>query len=160
MLLAAVCFAGAWLVPSPKLLAGRPRAASRRAATVDMLQLRKPLREPPATSRAKQPQSQPRPQSQPPLQGWLEQARNAAARGNTTGAVDLALLALDSPPANQNAHLVRGCNKLLALLGDRGELGAMEQLYGAMRRSPLQPTQVTFGTLISRCGSAKPPAPR
>ena len=164
-----VCFASAWLVPPPKFMAGRPRTASRHVATVGMVQLSEPLREQPETplrlsSHARrrgarlppgaQPQSQPRPQS------LLDQARDAAVRGNTSGAVGLALLALDDPPAHRHEHLVRGCNKLLALLGDRGKLRAMEQLYGAMRRAPLQPTQVTFGTLISRCGSAKPPDAR
>ena len=168
MMLVLVSLAGAWLVPPPKLMVGRPRAASRHVAAVGMVQLREPLREQPETprlsSRARrrgaypapsaQPQSQPRPQS------LLDQARDAAVRGNTSGALDLALLALDDPPAHRHEHLVRGCNKLLALLGDRGKLRAMEQLYGAMRRASLQPTQVTFGTLISRCGSAKPPDAR
>ena len=159
-----VCVVSAWLVPPPKFTV--PRAASsRHVVTVGMVQLSEPLPETPRLSsharrRGARPPPSAQPQSQPRPQSLLDQARDAAVRGNTSGALELARLALDEPPAHRHDHLVRGCNKLLALLGDRGKLRAMEQLYGAMRRAPLQPTQVTFGTLISRCGSAKPPDAR
>ena len=52
---------------------------------------------------------------------------------------------------------MRDCNQLLAVLGDRGELHAMEHVYGAMIRGELQPSQVTYGTLISRAGSVGAP---
>ena len=113
--LALACLA--WLVPPPpNILAVRPRAAPRHAATADMVQLRKPLRDQPEASHP------PQLAQFSVCQGLIEQARNTAVRGNTSGALNLALIALDSPPAHRHEHLVRGCNKLLALLGDRGEL--------------------------------------
>ena len=158
-----LCSVGAWLAPPPKLTLGRPRTASRH---VVMVQLSEPLREQPETprpthARRRGPKLPPgRAQQQPRPRSLLDQARDAAAQGNTSGALDLARLALYDPPEHRREHLVRECNKLLAQLGDRGKLRAMETLYRAMRRAPLQPTQVTFGTLISRCGSAKPPDAR
>ena len=155
-----LCSVGVWLAPPPKLTLGCPRTASRH---VVMVQLSEPLREQPETprpthARRRGPKLPPgRAQQQPRPRSLLDQARDAAAQGNTSGALDLARLALYDPPEHRREHLVRGCNKLLAELGDRGKLRAMEQLYRAMRRAPLQPTQVTFGTLISRCGKARPP---
>ena len=157
-----LCSVGAWLVPPPKLTVGRPRTASRH---VVMVQLSEPLREQPETPRPtharrrgpKLPPGRAQRQPRPRPRSLLNKARDAAAQGNTSGALDLARLALYDPPEHRREHLVRGCNKLLAELGDCGKLRAMEQLYRAMRRAPLQPTQVTFGTLISRCGKARPP---
>lgn len=158
-----LCSVGAWLVPPLKLTVGHPRTASRH---VVMVQLSEPLREQPETprpthARRRGPKLPPgRAQPRPRPRSLLDQARDAAAQGNTSGALDLAQLALYDPPEHRREHLVRGCNKLLAQLGDRGKLRAMEQLYRAMRRAQLQPTQVTFGTLISRCGKARPPDAR
>ena len=145
-----MCIAAAAFLLRPPAPRVRGCASVRgHVTTMDAVQLTmKPARQS-AANRAAQPNISVR-------QGKLNQAKNAALRGNTSGALDLALLALEPPPIFHCERLVRGCNKLLAILGDQGDLHAMEHVYGAMLAARLTPTQVTFGTLISRC--ALPPA--
>ena len=52
---------------------------------------------------------------------------------------------------------MRSCNQLLRELGDGSHVDEMMEVFQVMQLAGLQPTQVTYGTLISRAGSAREP---
>ena len=87
-------------------------------------------------------------------------ARGAgAARRRGGGALDRDRRAggardADAVDARSAAQLVRELNQLLRELGDQKRLREAERVFRRLVAAGLQPTQVTYGTLVSRAGAA------
>ena len=84
----------------------------------------------------------------------IKRALKAAQMGNATLALAVARASLARDGAKCS---VRECNQLLRVLGDSGHIDAMITVYNAMVDFGAQPTQVTYGTLISRAGACHEP---
>ena len=82
----------------------------------------------------------------------MRRAMTAARRGDAPAALEFARFAL-RVPGEGGPTGVRECNQLLRELGDHGHIDAMMSLFDAMVGCGLSPTQVTYGTLISRAGA-------
>ena len=90
----------------------------------------------------------------------LQRARRAAQRGDAAAALSIATDALaahgdaDAVDARECNQLVRELNQLLRELGDQKRLREAERVFRRLVAAGLQPTQVTYGTLVSRAGAA------
>ena len=90
----------------------------------------------------------------------LQRARHAAQRGDAAAALSIATDALaahgdaDAVDARECNQLVRELNQLLRELGDQKRLREAERVFRRLVAAGLQPTQVTYGTLVSRAGAA------
>ena len=87
----------------------------------------------------------------------MARAMRAAQRGDAAAAVTLTIGALAASQAAERLPSVRSCNQLLRELGDGSHVDEMMEVFQVMQLAGLQPTQVTYGTLISRAGSAREP---
>lgn len=87
----------------------------------------------------------------------MESAMAAVHQGDAGLAVTLGMRALAIDLELGRQPQVRACNQLLRELGDCGRLDEMMDFFEAMQLAGVQPTQVTYGTLISRAGSSGQP---
>jgi pentatricopeptide repeat protein len=84
----------------------------------------------------------------------MRRAQDAVRQGNVSYALSTAMaaIALAGPACS-----VFECNQLLRVLGDSGHVDAMMAIFDAMVAAGAMPTQVTYGTLISRAGACRQP---
>lgn len=87
----------------------------------------------------------------------IASALEAAEKGSCATAVGLGMVALAAGVEGGRLPSVRSCNQLLRELGDRGRMEEMKEFFHVMLRAGIQPTQVTYGTLISRAGASRQP---
>ena len=85
-----------------------------------------------------------------PVGSPMRRAQDAVRQGNVSYALSTAMaaIALAGPACS-----VFECNQLLRVLGDSGHVDAMMAIFDAMVAAGAMPTQVTYGTLISRAGA-------
>ena len=89
-----------------------------------------------------------------PIGSPMRRAQDAVRQGNVSYALSTAMaaIALAGPACS-----VFECNQLLRVLGDSGHVDAMMAIFDAMVAAGAMPTQVTYGTLISRAGACRQP---
>lgn len=89
-----------------------------------------------------------------PIGSPMRRAQDAVCQGNVSYALSMAMaaIALAGPACS-----VYECNQLLRVLGDSGHVDAMVTIFDAMVAAGAMPTQVTYGTLISRAGACRQP---
>jgi pentatricopeptide repeat protein len=85
-----------------------------------------------------------------PARATLAKAQRIALK-NASFALVLGRQALQQPCS------ARECNQLIRVLGDGGHLEPMTDFFGAMVSAGVPPTQITYGTLISRAGKSHQP---
>ncbi|KAL1521544.1 hypothetical protein AB1Y20_021203 [Prymnesium parvum] len=110
------------------------------------------LRAPPPSS-SLLPHASASPRDSPPRAAAMSDAIAAARAGRAAAALPLATRALSAAVPD-----VRVCNRLLRELGDSGGTEEMMAFFEAMRAAGVEPTQVTYGTLVSRAAASREPA--